>query len=74
VRYFRSDNILNSDDADKSVSSLLNFIEIVTFLDIVVVWATLRWLKVSVSERNGSQGLAGVDSDCLEEALLYAVS
>ena len=72
-RYFRSDNILDTNDANEDISSLLNIIETFSVLNGVVLGAALARFQVSVSERDSSQGLAGIVGDCLKETLLDAI-
>jgi hypothetical protein len=72
--YFGSDNIFNTYNTNKGVSTFLNIIKAFSFLDVIVLWPSLIWLKISVSERYGSQGLTSIDYDCLKEALFNAIS
>jgi hypothetical protein len=68
-----SDNILDTNNGNKGVTAFLDFIEPVTFLEEVMLGATFSGLKIFVTERDSSEGLASINSDGLEEALLDAV-
>lgn len=70
---FLTDDVLDTNDADKSITTLLNVIKVVTLADVFVSGSTLIGLEVSVSERDGSQGLACVVGDNVEEVLLNTV-
>jgi hypothetical protein len=52
---FGSDDVLNTDDTDESVASLLNIVEIISVTNGVVIRATLIRLEISVGERNCSE-------------------
>lgn len=68
-----SDNILDTSDGNQSVATLLDVVKDLSLSDVFVLFTSLIWLKVFVAERDGSQGLAGIESDGIEELLLDAI-
>jgi hypothetical protein len=69
----RPDNILDTNNANKGVTAFLDFIEPVTFLEKIMLGATFSSLQIFVTKRYGPEGLARINSDSLEEALLDTV-
>ena len=70
---FLSNDVLDTNDGNESISSLLNVIEVLSFTNGVVLGTSLVFLKVLVAEGDGSQRLAGIESDGVQELLLDAI-